>query len=263
MSFSDVLTQIGNIPSPRDRERLLATDYHVRAEIIERHQGSIHGEFTRIQRTNFPSEVQDHGRRPLRVLNPLGHGVVFRYLPGTDQIGLQYDPRILSPSKLSYYLKQVIEGANFEFEPIVRVDMWDRFNQGAIRKISISISQPEHLDILDRGGAASATRSIRDMAEAYSAPSISIELSMGHRKGGLSPSVRNLVSHFRNETIQDQVEVSSMKAKVKQEGEKTENLDLLEDILSTKEILELLDNDPESNYRIKLAALREKMREWL
>ncbi len=54
-----------------------------------------------------------------------------------------------------------------------------------------------------------------------------------------------------------------MKAKVKQEGEKTEDLDLLEDILSIKDQLELVDNDPEANYRIKLAALREKMREWI
>ncbi|RED23232.1 hypothetical protein BJ123_13620 [Rhodopseudomonas thermotolerans] len=54
-----------------------------------------------------------------------------------------------------------------------------------------------------------------------------------------------------------------MKAKVKPEGEKTEDLDLLEDFLSTKEVLQLQDNNPEENYRIKLAALREKMRERL
>lgn len=263
LNFAEVLTQIGNIPRPRDRERQLATDYYVRAEIIEWASGSIHGELTRIQRTNFPSEVQDEGRRSLRVQNPLGHGVVFRYLPGTEQIGLQYDPRVLSPSKFSYYLRQVIDGAHFEFDPIVRDDMWDRFNQGAVRKLSISISQPENLGILERGGAASVTRSMRDMADAYAAPSIAIELSMGHRRGGLANAVRTMVSYFRTQAVQEQIEISAMKAKVKQEGERTEDLDLLEDFLSTKQILHLQDNNPEENYRIKLAALREKMRERL
>ncbi|WP_147270299.1 MULTISPECIES: hypothetical protein [Rhodopseudomonas] len=263
LDFGEVLTQIGNIPRPCDRERQLATDYHVRAEIVERAQGSIHGELTRIQRTNFPSEVQDDGRRSLRVRNPLGHGVVFRYLPGTEQIGLQYDPRVLSPSKFSYYVGQIIDGAHFEFEPIVRDDMWDRFNQGTVRKVSISISRPDNLGVLERGGAASVTRSMRDMADAYAAPSITIELSMGHRRGGLANAVRSMVRHFRTQAVQDQIEISSMKAKVKPEGEKTEDLDLLEDFLSTKEVLQLQDNNPEENYRIKLAALREKMRERL
>lgn len=263
LDFDEALLQIANIRRPRDRERQLAIDYYVRAEVIERHQGSIHGEITRVQKTNFPSEVEDNGRRALRVGNPLGHGIVFRYLPGTEQIGLQYDPRVLSPSKLTEYIADVIEGARFRLDPIVRDDMWERFNQGAVRKISISISQPDHLEAVERGGAASVSRSMRDMADAYSAPAISIELSMGHRSGSLSNAVRAMVRHFRSEAVQDQVEVTSMKAKVKQEGEKTEDLDLLDDLLSTKEVLELHDNDPEANYRLKVAALRDKMREWL
>src|SRR4051812_46888300 len=95
--FGDVLQQIGAIRRRKDRERHLATDYYVRAEIVEAARGSVYGEFTRIQRTNFPSEIDDTGRRPLSTRNPLGHGIVFRYLPATSQLGLQYDPRTISP----------------------------------------------------------------------------------------------------------------------------------------------------------------------
>jgi hypothetical protein len=72
-----------------------------------------------------------------------------------------------------------------------------------------------------------------------------------------------MAGYLRRGFERDNVEISKMKAKVKQEGEKTEDLDLLEDILSVRDDLELVDNDPEANYRIKLSALREKMREWV
>lgn len=264
LSFSDTITQIGAISPPRDRERQLAEDYYIRAEIVEAARGSIHGEFTRIQKTNYPSEVNDSGRRPLRTRNPLGHGIVFRYLPTNDYLGLQYDPRVISPSRVSEYLREMIDGARFELVPVVREDMWEKFNQGVVRKVSITVSKPTHLETMDRGGAQSIVRSFRDMGEAYEAPSITIDLSMGHhRSGGLSERIKSMARHFRTQLVQDQVDISSMKAKVKQEGEKAEDLDLLEDILSVREKLELSTNDPDTNYRIKLSALRDKMNEWL
>ncbi|WP_316195371.1 DUF6731 family protein [Bradyrhizobium sp. SZCCHNRI3052] len=262
-TFSQVLQQIGAIPRARDRERQLAVDYHVRAEIIESALGSIHGEITRIQRTNYPSEVEENGRRALRVRNPLGHGVVFRYLPGSNTLGMQYDARVLSPARFASYISNMIDGANFEFEPIVRNDLWDQFNRSVVRKISIAIAQPTHLQAVDRGGAVAIAQSMKNLGEAYSAPKINIELSMGHSRGGLSETVKSMVRHFRTQAVQDQVEVTAIKARVQQEDDKPEDLDLLEDILATRERLELHDNDPEANYRIKLSALREKMNEWV
>jgi hypothetical protein len=262
-SFSDIISQIGAIPRPRDRERQLAEDYYVRAEIVESARGSIHGEFTRIQKTNYPSEISDAGRRPLSTRNPLGHGIVFRYLPATNHLGLQYDPRTISPSKFVEYIREMVDGARYELTPIVRTDMWEKFNRGIVRKVSITVAQPTNLAAIERGGAQSVVHSLRDMGEAYEAPNITIDLSMGHRTGGLSERVKNMARHFRTQAVQDQVEVSSMKAKVQQEGEKSEDLDLLQDILSVKDKLELSDNDPDANYRVKLSALRDKMHEWL
>ena len=125
VNFSDIITQVGAIRRPGDRERQLGEDYYVRAEIVESARGSIHGEFTRIQKTNYPSEVSESGRRPLGIRNPLGHGIVFRYLPATDHLGLQYDPRVISPGRIAEYLREMADGARFKFDPIVRQDMWD------------------------------------------------------------------------------------------------------------------------------------------
>lgn len=263
LSMSQALAQIADVTRPKERERQLAQDYHVRAEILEIAQGSIHGEFTRIQRTNFPSEVEDDGRRALRTTNPLGHGVVFRYLPSNDTLGLQYDPRVISPSKFAYYIGRMVDGADFALEPIIRTDMWDKFNQGSIRRLAITIASPASLDVVEGEHHASLFRSMRDMGDAYEAPTITIDMSMGHKSGSLGQRVRAAASHLRRSFESDQIEISKMKARVKQEGEKAEDLDLLQDILSVRDNLELVDNDPEANYRIKLSALRDKMSEWV
>ena len=264
MTFAEALTQIGNIRRRSDREAHLGTDFYARAEIISPERGAIVGEMTRIQRTNFPSEIDGDNRIPLRTQNPLGHGVVFRYLPASSDLGIQYDPRILSPGRFVQYVGAMLEDAFFDLEPIVRDDMWDKFRNAQVRKIDISIASPATLDRVDRGGAAPAVTSIRNMAEAYEAPKLRIEMSMGGRRNGaLSESVKALVRYVRQQTIQDRVDVTKIKARIKSGEERPEDVDLLDDILSVREELELHDRDPETNYNIKLTSLRGAMREWI
>ncbi len=95
---------------------------------------------------------------------------------------------------------------------------------------------------------------------------------MGNRPGALSESVKQIVRHFRRRAVQehrdvadaDVADVTRMKARIKPgEGEPTEEIDLLDDILAVREELELRDNDPDANYQIKLEALRTAMREWI
>jgi hypothetical protein len=188
--------------------------------------------------------------------------VVFRYLPQTSDLGIQYDPRVLSPGRFIQYVGLMQAGALFGLEPIVRDDMWERFQAAPVRKLSISVARPTHVERLDRGPAAAATGSIRDMADAYDAPKITIELSMGTKKGGLAEAAKGIVRHFRREAIDDQADVTRMKAKIT-EDDGSREIDLLEDILSVKQELALEDNDPDANYDIKVEALRQAMNEWI
>lgn len=165
MAFGNALTEIGNIPRRSGREAHLGTDYYARAEIIAPERGAIVGEMTRIQKTNFPSEIDGDNRIPLQTRNPLGHGVVFRYLPGSGDLGIQYDPRVLSPGRFVQYVGEMLDDAFFELRPIIRNDMWDQFRQSIVRKISIAVASPQLITRVDRGGAAAAISSIKDMAE--------------------------------------------------------------------------------------------------
>jgi hypothetical protein len=240
-NFDAALMEIANIPRPRDREASLGEDFDVRAEIISRQKGAIVGEMSRIQRTDLPSEIQDDRRIPLQTQNPLGHGVVFRYLPGNRRLGIQYDPRRLSPGRFIAYVGRMLEGAIFDIRPVVRQDVWDRFQQTPVRKVSISIAGPDDLARLDRGPAASVVSSMKSMAEAYEAPKINIEMSMGHRRdGSLSERIKGAVAFFRGRAIHDGGgAVVSLKAKIKEEGERSEEINLLDDILAVKEVLQL------------------------
>lgn len=157
----------------------------------------------------------------------------------------------------------MLEDALFDLEPIVRDDMWEEFRGAAVRKIDIAIASPATLDRVDRGAAAAAVSSIRDMAEAYEAPKIRIEMSMGTRRGSLSEAIKGLVRHMRQQTIQHHADVTKIKARIKSGEERPEEIDLLDDILSVREDLELHERDPDTNYNIKLSALREAMREWI
>jgi hypothetical protein len=91
------------------------------------------------------------------------------------------------------------------------------------------------------------------MAEAYEAPTISIEMSMGrHRDGALAESVKGIARHLRQHVVKDQVELTRMRARIRPGDERPEEIDLLEDILSVKNELSLRDNDPDANYALKL-----------
>jgi hypothetical protein len=261
-SFSEALRLISDIARPSGRERQLAQDFYMRAEQIVLRNGVIVGDLTRIQKTNFPSEISGDLRNPLSTRNYLGHSVVFRYVPGTSTLGIQYDPRVISPSRFCEYVTQMLETGPYTLTPIVRDDMWDQFQRSAVRKISIAVAQPNNLARLE-GGAASATQAIRQMAEAYEAPSIVVEMSMGHRRGSLSEQAKDLVRRLRGEMVADRANITSLSAKVKNEDGETETIDLLSDILSVKQTLELTDRDHEANFRIKFEALRVSMNEWL
>lgn len=101
------------------------------------------------------------------------------------------------------------------------------------------------------------------MGEAYDAPVITIELSMGQRAGMLSEATKSLVKYFRDKAISGAVDVRKLQATVKDDDAPKDDIDLLEDILSVKKSLPLEDNNPDKNFKIKTAALKEQMNAWI
>ncbi|MDO8877750.1 MAG: hypothetical protein Q8M24_11990 [Pseudolabrys sp.] len=263
LSFEDALAQIGNIRKKVGRERQLGTDFYMRAEDISATRGAISGELTRIQRTNFPSEIDGENRIPLSTRNPLGHSVVFRFLPATGHLGIQYDPRTISPGRFIQYVGAMMEEAAFDIEPIVHDDMWKQFNGAPVRRVAIGVAGPSSLEEVEGGDAAPVVQSMVNMGEAYEAAKILIDVSMGTKKGSLSEKVKGIVRHFRKKAVEEKANVTKLKAVIKNEDDKSQELDLLDDILSVRDTLELTDHDHDANYKLKIGRLRDEMNAWI
>lgn len=252
--------EIAKISKKGDREREIAADFRLRLEEFEDDgPAAVIGEVVRVQSTNMPSEIMDTGRLPLSTKNPLGHSIVFRFNHKKSVLVVQYEPRIASPGRLLDYVKACWGGASYIIEPMIKPESWERFNSGDVRKLSVRIAQPEHLGNVGKAHAAAAS-GIKAMSEAYSAPSIRIELSMGHKSGALSESIKTLAKSFFRASEDTSASVESMKA-VAFIDDSREEIDLIEERLKIKETLPLDDRDPEKNYKIKKIFISKVMKE--
>lgn len=262
--FADVLSQIAAIKKKSDRERQLGADFTVRLEEFEEDgPTAVVGEIIRVQNTNMPSEVLANGRQPLTTLNPLGHGITFRFNSQTSVLCIQYDPRIASPGKLLDYVAICFDGAVYDIKPMIKPEAWEKFNKSDVTRISIKVAQPDALGNVAAAHNA-AIQGFRDMAAAYDAPSVKVEMSMGHHKGYLNTKVKGLAKVLATALAQGKEEggatLESLRA-VTYVDDARDVIDLIEDRLKAKEELQLDDRDPEKNYKIKKAYIKKVMKE--
>ena len=259
----DALNYINDIQDKPNRQKVLAPFFEVRLESLERESdGVVCCEMIRIQRTNLPPEVEAESIIELSTNNPLGHSIVFRYDHARNFLGIQSDRRVIAIGRFRDYIMQMRNGDDYSFTPVIREDNWERFNRSPIRKVSFSIAGPSNLSDVDAGDEP-AFVALQSMGEAYSAPSIKIEISVGHNRANLNDKIKEMVAGIRNFVGSENVDVRSLNAKIaKTDEEPSETIDLLEDVLSSTEELELHDKDPSVNYSIKMAALRRSMRDW-
>jgi len=254
-----VLQRIAAIRDKEKREALIGAGIRVRLETLIVDGDAVDGEFTRMQTTNFPSEVHATGTRPLPVAGPLGHGVAFRYDEKKSVMAIQYDKRTLSPGRAFEYISAKWDGASFRLLPKLRDDMWERFQGGPTRKISLTIANPTHYQVVAGAGQA-AGQAARALATAYEAPMVTLELSMGHRKGGLSETVKRMAESLIKLSANDDVDLRTLKAYTAQgEGQPNDEIDLIDELLSVRDELTLPDNNPNRNYQIRRAFLRTVM----
>lgn len=252
-----MLRQVAAEPDKVKREVQLAQHYVVRLENLEDDGAdAVVGEFVRCQATNLPGELDGATRRALSA-KKLAHSVVFRLNHKIGVLGVQHDPRVVSVGKILEYLSSYNPAAQYRLDPRVNKDAWKKFNGGDTRKLSIRIANPDSMDHLDGGGKA-ASDGIRSMAEAYDAPSILIELSMGHRKGFLSEKVTELADKLMT-SVGAKARVDKLTA-VTVIGDQSEEIDLIEDRQVLKSELSIDDRDQDKNYQVKSSYLKGEMK---
>ncbi|MGP4667658.1 hypothetical protein [Agrobacterium pusense] len=252
-----MLRQSAKEPDKQKREVQLAQDYVIRLEDL-RDDGAdaVVGEFVRCQGTNLPGEL-DGGTRKSLTAKKLAHSIVFRLNHVKGILGVQHDPRVVSVGRILEYLSSYNVAAQYRLDPRVNKDAWKKFNSGDVRKLSIRIANPDSMDDLV-GDAKAASEGIKAMANAYDAPSISIELSMGHRKGFLSSAVTGLADLIST-SIGATARVDKLTAITVINGE-AEEIDLIEDRQVLKDSLSIDDRDPDKNYAIKADFLCREMK---
>lgn len=242
--LADMFRQIADIENMKAREKKLAEDYTVRLENLQ-DDGSdaVVGEFTRCQRTNFPSEISNSTRKTLEA-EELGHSVVFRLNHKTGAFGIQYDNRVMSPGRVLSYVSEFNPKAKYNMLPVLNQKAWEKFNNGVPRKIIVKVANPKNLELAE-GHGRSVSESLKSMGDAYEAPFVLLELSMGNRKGKLE-NVKTMVRDFMK-TGGDIVKLSGTAIV----DDTTQEFDLLEERLKVVETLPIDDRDPIKNWEIK------------
>lgn len=253
----DILRQIASEKDRSKREQLLSQDYTIRLEELEDDGAdAVVGEFVRCQSTNLPSELDGAVRKPLTA-KQLGHSIVFRLNHKTGVMGFQHDPRVVSIGRVLEYLRIYNGAAFYTVLPRVNKDAWTRFKAGSIRKLSVRIASPDTMDDL-KGDGKAASSGIKGLAEAYEAPVIGIELSMGHRKGFLDDAVKGLADMLST-AIGPKARVDKMTA-VTVIDDISEEVDLIEELQVLRDTLAIDDRDPIKNYNVKKSYLCREMK---
>lgn len=252
LSLKQALKAIADLDFP-DREQDLAAGLRVRLERFSEDSGELRGEVTRVRDVNYPFEVRTDGVSPLPTDGPIGDGVAFRFRQSDHTLAIQYDPRIVSPGRIMDYLMQCDGRGAFKITPKVDAENWKRFKKFPLKKLQVRIASPDHLDEVEDASEA-VVSSLRSLGEAYSAPVITIEMGMGGRKGALGPAAKQFAA-----SIYDRLggggtgsDLRALKGWSKTaEDEPVEEINLIDEILSDKNEIELPRNDPEKSYKTR------------
>lgn len=255
-SMVDMLRTVAKEADKTKREKQLATDYVVRLENLEDDgTDAVVGELIRCQDNNLPAELTKGNRKELTA-ERLGHSVVFRLNHKTGAFGIQHDRRIVSPGRVLDYIAAFNPQAIYAMTPKINADAWKKFVSGGTRKLSMRIANPDSMADLSGSGAA-ASQGFRAMAEAYSAPSILVEISMGHHKGFLSSAVEGLAKQLI--AMGGGARLDRLSATTIINDEK-EEIDLIEDRLMCTDELEIHARNPDINWKIKRDYLCAEMK---
>ena len=258
-ALADLLRRIGDINQIPNREKMLAPNFEVRLEVFDIDgRDAVVGEMTRIQSTNLPSQIHAGRRTPLTDVDRLGHSVVFRYNKKTSVLGIQYDKRVLPPYRFFQYVQSFEAGTKYDYAPVVREDMWERFEAKDPRTLELTVADPrtlaqaarEELPVLDAMAA---------MGRAYNAPTITVRLSMGHHRGQLGDNITAAARRLLRMRASGAIDLQKLKARCSDE-EGADDINLLDEMLEHKEELELHNKDPDVNYAVKLNYVKRCMR---
>lgn len=253
------LSQIEALGQPGAREKQLAPGFKCRLERYVATAGYLTGEITRVRSDDFPSEVHPHGTTRLNVRVPIGEGIAFRYRERDHVLGIQYDPRIVSPGRFMDYINQLVPEAQFYAEPKADLTALAAFRARPLKKVRIKLARPQDLRDVEPP-MQSAAKAFRSLGRDYAAPVVTLEMSVGHEDGSLSQDAKRMVEGFIRRAG-SRSDVKSVKIKPDNgPGEENREIDLLDALLSVRDTIESPSNKPDRNYDARRSIVERALR---
>ena len=204
--MADLLDLIGNKPMAEREKRITVEDILVRLENYESNDDFCSGQFIRSQSGNLPGRMLPEQTDSLPFAEPLGHGIAFRYRKRDGLLAIEYNPRILSPSRVLEYLYAHEARAEYTIRPRFRDDAWARFEALPVRKVEVAIAGHPNAGDIDNEESA-IWHDVARIKERYGADTVRIQVAMGHRKGALSEGVKAFAREAfrRNDAGEDEL----------------------------------------------------------
>lgn len=257
-SLRTTLQAIFDLGEPAARQRQLSGGFVCRLERLVSTPGYLAGEMMRIRDTDLPCEVHPDGTRVLGVDVPIGDGVAFCFREADHTLAMHYDPRVISPGRFNDYLTQMHHAGQFTMEPVLDAAALARFQAQPLRKLKVKLARPQNLDALDNEAAA-AGAAIQSLGEAYEAPVVTVELSMGHNKGQLGAEAKAMVQRFLGMAANDQDVRAISVTPDAGEGVQNEDINLLDSLLSEKGEIAPASDAPDHVYAATSTFVRQRL----
>lgn len=258
-ALATVLRQISAEPIQDRGRHVTGEDIFVRLEDFEEDDDCIEGQFVRGQSGNRPGQMLADGTTDLPFTEPIGHGIAFRYRPADGLLAIEYNPLVLSPSRVFAYIYECAPRAEYLLQPRLREGIWEELERRPLRKLILGIAGHPHVAAADDPNDATWSN-IGDMSERYGAHSIKIEIGMGHRDGGLAEAAKGLIRDaFRRyeggtddiRTLRGVVETAA--------GEPNDEINLIGELLDWREDLHFPGNDWTRFYALRRNLLETAM----
>lgn len=259
-ALADVLRLIAQ-RSIADREsRVGDENFLVRLEDFVETADEMHGQFVRGQSGNRPGRMLPDGTGNLPFHEPLGHGIAFRYRFRDGLLAVQFDPKILSPSKIMEYLYQQEPRAEYNLRPIMRKDAWERFEALPLRKLEVAIAghpNPHDLENNDQP----VWRNAAMIKDAYGADTVRFQISMGHRRGALADAAKDILREAFRRHLNGEDDIRAIKGVMETgDGLPNDEIDLMGALFDVKEDLHFDGDDFPRFYSLRRDLLRAKIR---
>ncbi|OPY13312.1 MAG: hypothetical protein A4E66_00817 [Syntrophus sp. PtaB.Bin001] len=199
LSFENIIKQVNELPQDETRNLEDRSDLPIRLQELHSGKTFIEGDMIRIRMDEIPIKVSLTGDMELFDLKDdegVGEESAFLYHPALRIIAIQRNKYGVSASKLAWYFKAKSKlNGNIDLHPVIRSDVLQRLaRMSVIRKMNVRIAGIENASIFQ--GQGLGIDAMLDLAQQFQSPNLSLELSMGKRKGTLN--IENVIAAVKN-----------------------------------------------------------------